>query len=205
MSLRKLLIGMVSAVVLTVGFGSAVIPASAEPRALVITLASGKVLSVTADVSPNASNEEVRNALGLTEPVVSVASAPTVTTPAATTTDSTPPPATSPETTPSTTPTDTTTSPTTTTDEPEGVDDKAQRPTKIKPQADPKGSKDKAEGDVEIIKPEGATTTAGLRATGLRGPGGPGLPRGRGGPGGDRRTGCGEGAHSSSSFSILRM
>jgi len=167
MSLRKLLIGMVSAVVLTVGFGSAVIPASAEPRALVVTLASGKVLSVTADVSPGASNEEVRNALGLTEPVVSVSSAPVVSTPEPTTTEATPPPTTSTptETDPATTPTGTTTTPTTTTDEPSAGKDKAQRPTKIEAQVKPEGSKDKAEDDVEIITPEGATREAGNAPT----------------------------------------
>ena len=144
-----MLIGLTAAVALTVGFGSAVIPASAEPRALVITLASGKVLSVTADVPAGASAEQVKNALGLNEDVVSVTEAPVVTT---VTTD---PAVTDPGTTPSTTPTGTTTSPTTTTDTPVGVEDKAQRPTKIKPQGGHKGST--PEDQVKIIKPIGAT------------------------------------------------
>ncbi|HEV2813936.1 MAG TPA: lytic transglycosylase domain-containing protein, partial [Solirubrobacteraceae bacterium] len=52
MTKRKLLIALTTAAVATAGFGASVIPASAEPRTFVVTLATGQSITVTVDVPP---------------------------------------------------------------------------------------------------------------------------------------------------------
>jgi hypothetical protein len=145
MSLRKLLIGLVSAVIFTVGFGSAVIPASAELRTFIVTLQNHEVIQVSADLPAGASAEQVRAAAGISEPVASVTAGPVAAQdPAVTTTPET----TTTETAPATTPT----TPTTPEDDaPVGAGDKPQRPTKIKSKAKPKGSTSK---DPAVVTPE---------------------------------------------------
>ncbi|HEX8082891.1 MAG TPA: lytic murein transglycosylase [Solirubrobacteraceae bacterium] len=52
MTKRKLLIALTTAAVATAGFGASIIPASAEPRTFVVTLATGQSITVTVDVPP---------------------------------------------------------------------------------------------------------------------------------------------------------
>jgi murein DD-endopeptidase MepM/ murein hydrolase activator NlpD len=52
MTKRKLLIALTTAAVATAGFGGSVLPASAEPRTFVVTLATGQSITVTVDVPP---------------------------------------------------------------------------------------------------------------------------------------------------------
>jgi murein DD-endopeptidase MepM/ murein hydrolase activator NlpD len=52
MTKRKLLIALTTAAVATAGFGASVLPASAEQRTFVVTLATGQSITVTVDVPP---------------------------------------------------------------------------------------------------------------------------------------------------------
>jgi len=87
MNKRKLLIGLTSAGVLSVGFGAAVLPASAELRTLTVTLLGGKTVNVTVDVPPGTPLDQIALP-GITTPILSIvdngpaAPAPVPTTPA---------------------------------------------------------------------------------------------------------------------------
>ncbi len=87
MNKRKLLIGLTSAGAISVGFGAAVLPASAELRTLTVTLLGGETVNVTVDVPPGTPLNQIRIP-GITTPILTivdngpVAPAPAPTTPA---------------------------------------------------------------------------------------------------------------------------
>ncbi len=82
MSKRKLITGLVSAGVISVGFGATVMPASAEPRTVVVTLLGGQTITLTIDIPPGTPLDQIRLP-GIQLPIVSI-------------TDATPPPAPAP-------------------------------------------------------------------------------------------------------------
>src|SRR3712207_4357805 len=68
---RKLVIALATAGLLSAGFGASVIPASADPRVLVVTLQSGEQRTVTVDL-PAGTDPAAAQLPGITEPVISV-------------------------------------------------------------------------------------------------------------------------------------
>jgi murein DD-endopeptidase MepM/ murein hydrolase activator NlpD len=83
MNKRKLLIGLTSAGALSVGFGAAVLPASAELRTLTVTLLGGKTVSVTVDVPAGTPLSQIQIP-GITTPILSIVdNGPAAATPAA--------------------------------------------------------------------------------------------------------------------------
>jgi hypothetical protein len=71
MSKRKLVIALATAGLLSAGFGASVIPASADPRVLLVTLQSGEQRTVTVDL-PAGTDPASAQLPGITEPVLSV-------------------------------------------------------------------------------------------------------------------------------------
>jgi Transglycosylase SLT domain/Peptidase family M23 len=97
MNKRKLLIGLLVVGLLSVGFGAAVYPASADQRTFTVTLVTGQVMTVTLDVAPGTPLDQI-HVPGVSTPIVGISevgapSATTTTAPPATT-GTTPPPAT---------------------------------------------------------------------------------------------------------------
>ena len=82
---RKLLIALATAGFMSAGFGASVLPASADPRVLLVTLQSGEQRTVTVDLPAGADVSGIQIP-GINEPIVSVqevsAPAPAPTTPA---------------------------------------------------------------------------------------------------------------------------
>ena len=68
---RKLLIALATAGFLSAGFGASVLPASADPRVLLVTLQSGAQRTVTVDLPAGASVNGIQIP-GIDEPIVSV-------------------------------------------------------------------------------------------------------------------------------------
>jgi murein DD-endopeptidase MepM/ murein hydrolase activator NlpD len=68
---RKLLIALATAGFLSAGFGASVLPASADPRVLLVTLQSGEQRTVTVDLPAGASVNGIQIP-GIDEPIVSV-------------------------------------------------------------------------------------------------------------------------------------
>jgi murein DD-endopeptidase MepM/ murein hydrolase activator NlpD len=68
---RKLLIALATAGFLSAGFGASVLPASADPRVLLVTLQSGEQRTVTVDLPAGASVNGIQIP-GISEPIVSV-------------------------------------------------------------------------------------------------------------------------------------
>ena len=68
---RKLLIALATAGFLSAGFGASVLPASADPRVLLVTLQSGEQRTVTVDLPAGASVNGIQIP-GINEPIVSV-------------------------------------------------------------------------------------------------------------------------------------
>src|SRR4051794_3309929 len=66
----RLLTALVTAGLATAGLGAAVLPASAEMRTFVVTLATGQSVTVTVDLPPG--TVPSASALGITGPVVSI-------------------------------------------------------------------------------------------------------------------------------------
>ncbi len=97
MDKRKLLIGLTSAGALSVGFGAAVLPASAELRTLTITLLGGEQVQVSVDVPPGTPLDQIQIP-GITTPILSIvdSGAPPATTPTETTPTETQPAADAP-------------------------------------------------------------------------------------------------------------
>ncbi len=87
MDKRKLLIGLTSAGALSVGFGAAVLPASAELHKLTVTLLGGETVNVTVDVPAGTPVNQIAIP-GITTPILSIVdngpvnATPTTTTPA---------------------------------------------------------------------------------------------------------------------------
>jgi hypothetical protein len=71
MKQRKLLIGLTTAGLFLAGFGAAVLPASAEQRNLVVTLATGETIPVTVDVPPGTPLSDIKIP-GITGTIVGV-------------------------------------------------------------------------------------------------------------------------------------
>ena len=95
---RKLVIALATASLLSAGFGASVLPASADPRVLLVTLQSGEQQTVTVDLPAGASVDWI-SIPSITEPIVSVQELPAPTPPATTTTQTqtaTPPTQTTP-------------------------------------------------------------------------------------------------------------
>jgi membrane-bound lytic murein transglycosylase B len=80
MDKRKLLIGLTSAGALSVGFGAAVLPASAELRTLTLTLLGGQTIQVTVDVPPGTPLDQIQIP-GITTPILSIADSGSATPP----------------------------------------------------------------------------------------------------------------------------
>jgi membrane-bound lytic murein transglycosylase B len=106
---RKLVIALATAGLLSAGFGASVLPASAAPRVLLVTLQSGETRTVTVDLPAGASVSGI-SIPSITEPIASVTELSAPGAPAQTSTTSTT------QTTPA--PTQTTPAPTTTTPAP---------------------------------------------------------------------------------------
>ena len=68
---RKLLIALATAGFLSAGFGASVLPASADPRVLLVTLQSGEQRTVTVDLPAGASVSGIQIP-GINEPIASV-------------------------------------------------------------------------------------------------------------------------------------
>jgi hypothetical protein len=84
MKQRKLLIGLTTAGLFLAGFGAAVLPASAEQRNLIVTLATGQTIPVTVDVPPGTPLSDIKIP-GITGTIVGVSEVggpPPATTPA---------------------------------------------------------------------------------------------------------------------------
>ncbi|MCW3046290.1 MAG: peptidoglycan DD-metalloendopeptidase family protein, partial [Solirubrobacterales bacterium] len=71
MKKRKLLIGLTTAGLFLAGFGAAVLPASAEQRNLIVTLATGETIPVTVDVPPGTPLSDIKIP-GITGTIVGV-------------------------------------------------------------------------------------------------------------------------------------
>jgi hypothetical protein len=71
MKQRKLLIGLTTAGLFLAGFGAAVLPASAEQRNLIVTLATGETVPVTVDVPPGTPLSDIKIP-GITGTIVGV-------------------------------------------------------------------------------------------------------------------------------------
>jgi len=71
MNKRKLLTGLSTAAVITAGFGSAVLPASADPRTFQVTLLGGAVITVSLDVPPGTPVDQVK-VPGVDLPVIAI-------------------------------------------------------------------------------------------------------------------------------------
>jgi hypothetical protein len=84
MKQRKLLIGLSTAGLFLAGFGAAVLPASAEQRNLIVTLATGQTIPVTVDVPPGTplSDIQIPGITGTIVGVSEVGGPPPATTPA---------------------------------------------------------------------------------------------------------------------------
>ena len=96
---RKLAMGVVAAAIFGAGIGVSILPASApaDPRTLVVTLATGQTVTVTVDVPPGTPIDQIPIP-GITTPIVGVSEVPSppATTdqpPVAVSTDQQPPPA----------------------------------------------------------------------------------------------------------------
>jgi len=76
MKRRKLLTALCTAGLLSAGFGATVLPASAEQRMLVLTLANGEQRPITVDVAPGTPLADIPLPAGLPAAVVGVAEAP---------------------------------------------------------------------------------------------------------------------------------
>jgi len=72
---RKLLIGLTSAGVFCAGFGAAVLPAPAQQKTLIVTLANGQTITVPVDVPPGTPLDKIQIP-GVTTPIVSVSEVP---------------------------------------------------------------------------------------------------------------------------------
>src|SRR5918998_19277 len=68
---RKLVIALATAGLLSAGFGASVLPASAAPRVLLVTLQSGEQRTVTVDLPERASVDGI-SIPSISEPIVSV-------------------------------------------------------------------------------------------------------------------------------------
>jgi soluble lytic murein transglycosylase-like protein len=68
---RKLLIGLIAAGTFAATLGGSVMPASADPRTLLVTLVGGQQLTVTVDVSPGTPLDQIKIP-GVTQPIASV-------------------------------------------------------------------------------------------------------------------------------------
>jgi hypothetical protein len=75
MKRRKLVTTLSAAAVFAVGFGAAVIPASAEPRTFVVTLLGGKTITVTLDVPPGTPVDQI-TIPNLSTPIVGISEVP---------------------------------------------------------------------------------------------------------------------------------
>src|SRR3954451_18757027 len=68
---RRLLTGALAVAAVSVGVGSVVMPASADQRTLIVTLATGQKITVTVDVPPGTPVDQIQIP-GVSGPVVSV-------------------------------------------------------------------------------------------------------------------------------------
>src|SRR3954447_25228245 len=86
---RKLAMGLVATAIFGAGAAASVLPASApaDPRTLVVTLATGQTITVTVDVPPGTPVDQIKIP-GVSTPIVGVSEVPQQTTPPA----QTPPP-----------------------------------------------------------------------------------------------------------------
>jgi hypothetical protein len=83
MTKRKLLTGLASAGIFSAGFGTAVLPASAQLRALTVTLLGGTTTQVTADVPPGTPLDQIKIP-GITQKIIGISYAGPATTGTAT-------------------------------------------------------------------------------------------------------------------------
>src|SRR3954471_21958579 len=71
MTKRKLAFGLLATALVGAGVGASVIPASADQRTLVVTLATGQTVTVTVDVPPGTPGDQI-HLPGVSGPIVSV-------------------------------------------------------------------------------------------------------------------------------------
>src|SRR3954454_1649532 len=71
MTKRKLAFGLLATALVGAGVGASVIPASADQRTLVVTLATGQTVTVTVDVPPGTPLDQI-HIPGITTPIVGV-------------------------------------------------------------------------------------------------------------------------------------
>src|SRR5439155_12513518 len=72
---RRVLTGLGAAAIFVGGIAASVLPASADPRTLIVTLATGQTLTVTVDVPPGTPIDQIQIP-GITTPIVGVSEVP---------------------------------------------------------------------------------------------------------------------------------